>query len=92
MRFAEVLGVYKIALWLQNTFKQQIIGAVVLTDYNNHTYRIDDVDFDTTPMSKFQLRAGEEISFKEYFAKVTSCSLLLYFLITENLNTVQRSM
>ncbi|KAJ9597924.1 hypothetical protein L9F63_011211 [Diploptera punctata] len=36
----------------------------------NYTYCIDDVDFDTKPLSEFfKLRDGDEISFKEYFAK-----------------------
>ncbi|XP_076183487.1 aubergine isoform X2 [Ptiloglossa arizonensis] len=48
-------------------FENQIIGLVVLTDYNNNTYRISDVDYSTNPNSTFQLRNGESISYKDYY-------------------------
>ncbi|KAK7794255.1 hypothetical protein R5R35_014662 [Gryllus longicercus] len=51
----------------RRSFQQNIIGAVVLTDYNNRTYRVDDVDFDTSPISTFKLRSGAEISYKNYY-------------------------
>ncbi|KAK7869731.1 hypothetical protein R5R35_011798 [Gryllus longicercus] len=51
----------------QRIFQQAIIGSVVLTDYNNRTYRIDDVDFRVCPDSKFKLRSGQEISYKQYY-------------------------
>ncbi|XP_044740246.1 piwi-like protein Siwi [Chrysoperla carnea] len=50
-------------------FEKGIIGAVVLTDYNNRTYRIDDVDWENSPSSTFKLRTNEEISYAEYFKK-----------------------
>ncbi|XP_043785824.1 piwi-like protein Siwi isoform X1 [Apis laboriosa] len=48
-------------------FENQVIGLVVLTDYNNNTYRISDVDFDSSPNSTFQLRTGEKITYREYY-------------------------
>ncbi|XP_076545274.1 piwi-like protein Siwi [Osmia lignaria lignaria] len=48
-------------------FEKQVTGLVVLTDYNNNTYRISDVDFDTNPLSTFKLRSGESISYKDYY-------------------------
>lgn len=45
------------------------MGALVLTDYNNHTYRIDDVDFDTSPSSTFMMKSGEHVSYQEYYKK-----------------------
>lgn len=48
-------------------FQERVIGLVVLTDYNNNTYRITDIDFDTTPSSTFQLRTGESISYRDYY-------------------------
>lgn len=49
-------------------FKRQIIGAVVLTAYNNKTYRVDDVDFSKNASSKFQFKDMEK-SFMQYYAE-----------------------
>ncbi|XP_076233645.1 aubergine isoform X2 [Calliopsis andreniformis] len=48
-------------------YESQVIGLVVLTDYNNNTYRITDIDYETTPKSTFKLRNGESISYKDYY-------------------------
>ncbi|XP_076679730.1 aubergine isoform X3 [Andrena cerasifolii] len=48
-------------------FESQVSGLVVLTDYNNNTYRISDIDYDTNPRSTFKLRNGENISYKDYY-------------------------
>lgn len=40
---------------------------MVLTDYNNHTYRIEDVDFDTNPSSTFPMKNGEQVSYRDYY-------------------------
>ena len=45
---------------------RQIVGTVVLTRYNNKTYRVDDVDWGSTPKTTFQSH-GTEISFIEYY-------------------------
>ena len=51
---------------IKTAFSKEIIGTVVLTRYNNRTYRIDDVRFDLSPRSTF--RAGDkDISFIEYY-------------------------
>lgn len=47
----------------------KLIGTVVLTDYNNKTYRVDDVDFKASPTAKFPTKDGE-ISYIEYYKKV----------------------
>lgn len=42
----------------------------VITKYNNHTYRIYDVDFSINPSSTFSKNRGEEtvtISYQEYY-------------------------
>lgn len=46
-----------------------VIGQVVLTGYNNNTYRVDDVDFEVNPRSTFQLRNGENVSYIDYYKK-----------------------
>jgi aubergine-like protein len=32
--------------------RRSLIGAIVISTYNNRTYRIDDISFDETPMCK----------------------------------------
>ncbi|KAL1139698.1 hypothetical protein AAG570_006676 [Ranatra chinensis] len=53
----------------KNVFQQSIIGSIVLTGYNNNTYRIDDVDFDQRPTSTFELKTKEKITYIDYFWK-----------------------
>ncbi|XP_050295935.1 piwi-like protein Siwi [Anthonomus grandis grandis] len=48
-------------------FQQRVIGAIILTEYNNKTYRVDDVDFTQNPNSKFTKRDGSQISYVDYF-------------------------
>lgn len=43
-----------------------LLGAVVLTRYNNLNYRIDEIAFDKTPMDTFESN-NKEISFFEYY-------------------------
>ncbi|XP_037960423.1 protein aubergine-like isoform X2 [Teleopsis dalmanni] len=50
----------------QKAFKTEVIGSIVLTDYNNKTYRITDVDFASSPLSTFSLK-DTKVSFAEYF-------------------------
>ncbi|XP_043950297.2 protein aubergine [Drosophila biarmipes] len=52
----------------QTAFKREIMGMIVLTDYNNKTYRVDDVDFNSSPSSKFSTKDGD-ISYVEYYKK-----------------------
>lgn len=51
----------------QKNFQAAILGQIVLTDYNNRTYRIDDVDFDKSPGSTFEGKNNEQISFVQYY-------------------------
>ncbi|KOC68594.1 Protein piwi [Habropoda laboriosa] len=51
----------------KTAYANQVMGLVVLTDYNNNTYRISDIDYDTNPRSTFQLRNGENISYMDYY-------------------------
>lgn len=48
-------------------FAERIIGCIVLTDYNNRTYRIDDVDWNSSPASTFAKGDGTSISYVEYY-------------------------
>ena len=51
-----------------------------LLRYNNKTYRIDDIDWDKTPASTFEMsrggREGSQISYVDYYQQV-SCRCML---------------
>lgn len=53
------------------TFKQRaidsLIGEVVLTPYNNRTYRIDDILWDLTPRNEFIYHNSEQCSYQDYY-------------------------
>ncbi|XP_063230017.1 piwi-like protein Siwi [Bacillus rossius redtenbacheri] len=48
-------------------FMKAITGSIVLTDYNNRTYRIDDVDWQATPATPFEYGQGQQITFMDYY-------------------------
>lgn len=50
----------------QDAFKRAVLGVVVLTDYNNKTYTVSDVSFETTPQSTFDTKSGPT-SFVQYY-------------------------
>ncbi|XP_023249891.1 piwi-like protein 1 [Seriola lalandi dorsalis] len=45
---------------------KELVGLIVLTKYNNKTYRIDDIAWDHTPNNTFK-RGDTDISFKNYY-------------------------
>ena len=53
--------------------EKALLGQIVLTRYNNKTYRIDDIDWTLSPLSTFDVtwRKGETqtTSYQEFFAK-----------------------
>lgn len=40
--------------------------------YNNKTYKIDDISWDSTPQSSFETSNGQSITFVEYYKKVNT--------------------
>ncbi|XP_033118833.1 piwi-like protein 1 [Anneissia japonica] len=48
---------------------RELIGSVVLTRYNNKTYRIDDIAWDKNPKCTFTLHNGQETSFVDYYRR-----------------------
>lgn len=48
---------------------KKVVGSIVLTRYNNKTYRVDDVIWEDSPRSTFQTSAGAEISYVDYYWK-----------------------
>ncbi|XP_056630152.1 piwi-like protein Siwi [Diorhabda sublineata] len=51
----------------KNEFQSRIIGNVVLTYYNNKTYKVDDIDFSRTPESTFSRKDGSQMTFIQYY-------------------------
>lgn len=52
--------------YCQNALKM-LLGTTVLTDYNNRTYRIDDILFDKSPRDTFESADGQQISYIDYY-------------------------
>nr|AGJ83331.1 piwi [Oncopeltus fasciatus] len=50
----------------QVRFTQSILGAVVFTHYNNKPYRVDDVDFKSSPTSTFK-KGNDDIQYITYY-------------------------
>jgi len=59
----------------QSEVTKQLVGAVVLTRYNNKTYRIDDIAWDKNPESTFTSYTGEEMSYIDYYKKAYNKTL-----------------
>ncbi|XP_077008858.1 piwi-like protein 2 isoform X5 [Tamandua tetradactyla] len=53
----------------QDECTKLLVGSIVITRYNNRTYRIDDVDWNKTPKDSFTMSDGKEITFLEYYSK-----------------------
>uniref|UniRef100_A0A8C4MJH0 Piwi-like protein 2 n=1 Tax=Equus asinus TaxID=9793 RepID=A0A8C4MJH0_EQUAS len=53
----------------QDECTKHLVGNIVITRYNNRTYRIDDVDWNKTPKDSFTMSDGKEITFLEYYSK-----------------------
>ena len=59
--------------------KKAIIGATIMTSYNKRTYKVDEVDFNVSPLDTFTVEEKEETketSYIDYFktkydAKIT---------------------
>lgn len=62
---------------MRREFQSKIIGSIVLTYYNNKTYRIDDVDFSKSPESTFAMRDGQQISFIQYYNQKHNINILV---------------
>lgn len=51
-------------------FEKAILGAVILTRYNNKTYRVDEVLWDMTPQSTFEAADGTEKTYCDYYRSI----------------------
>ncbi|XP_070852262.1 protein argonaute-3 isoform X2 [Drosophila suzukii] len=52
----------------QECARKTLIGNIVLTRYNNRTYKINEICFDQSPKSEFQTKIGST-SYMEYYKK-----------------------
>ncbi|CAB4062070.1 AUB [Lepeophtheirus salmonis] len=52
---------------VRNAATRLLLGEIVITRYNNKTYKIDDIDWNTTPSSTFPKRDGSSMSFSDYY-------------------------
>uniref|UniRef100_A0A1A9VTU4 Piwi n=1 Tax=Glossina austeni TaxID=7395 RepID=A0A1A9VTU4_GLOAU len=52
----------------QEDFRRHVLGMTVLTDYNNKTYSVNDIDFTKTPKETFSFK-NQEVSFIDYYYK-----------------------
>ncbi|XP_037339536.2 piwi-like protein 2 [Pungitius pungitius] len=48
---------------------KELIGSIVITRYNNRTYRIDAIEWDKSPKDTFTLMDGTNTTFVEYYSK-----------------------
>ncbi|XP_074777312.1 piwi-like protein 1 isoform X1 [Athene noctua] len=53
----------------RDTCAKELIGLIVLTKYNNKTYRVDDIDWDANPQCTFRKADGSEISYVDYYKR-----------------------
>lgn len=51
---------------LKNAVRREFTGAIVMTHYNNKTYRVEDVDFDKNPLHSFESSKGSQ-TYIEYY-------------------------
>lgn len=50
----------------QDEAKRLLLGTIIITRYNNKTYRIDDIRFDMKPQNTFETKKGV-VSFVQYY-------------------------
>ncbi|XP_051887860.1 piwi-like protein 1 [Pristis pectinata] len=60
----------------QEACSKELVGVIVLTRYNNKTYRIDDIDWVQNPRSTFKKADGTQISYIDYYKKQYSMDII----------------
>ncbi|XP_069562718.1 piwi-like protein 2 [Brachyistius frenatus] len=53
----------------QDECSKELIGSIVITRYNNRTYRVDGIEWKKSPKDTFTLMDGTKISFVDYYSK-----------------------
>lgn len=60
----------------KNAAEKALLGSTVLTDFNNKTYRIDDIRWDESPKNTFPHSTMGDVSFADYFKNVSIRAIL----------------
>jgi len=47
--------------------EKALLGSSVITKYNNHSYKVDGIEFSESPKTEFTLASGQKISFAQYY-------------------------
>lgn len=53
----------------QDECTKELLGSIVITRYNNRTYRIDAIEWNKSPKDTFTLMDGSKTTFVEYYSK-----------------------
>ncbi|XP_070820400.1 piwi-like protein 2 [Chaetodon trifascialis] len=53
----------------QDECTKELVGSIVITRYNNRTYRIDAIEWNKSPKDTFTLMDGTKTTFVEYYSK-----------------------
>uniref|UniRef100_A0A3B3QX94 Piwi-like protein 2 n=1 Tax=Paramormyrops kingsleyae TaxID=1676925 RepID=A0A3B3QX94_9TELE len=53
----------------QDECLKELVGSIVITRYNNRTYRIDDIEWSKSPKDTFTLADGSQTTFIDYYSK-----------------------
>uniref|UniRef100_A0A8C6UHI2 Piwi-like protein 2 n=1 Tax=Neogobius melanostomus TaxID=47308 RepID=A0A8C6UHI2_9GOBI len=53
----------------QDECTKELLGSIVITRYNNRTYRIDAIEWNKSPKDTFTLMDGTTTTFVEYYSK-----------------------
>ncbi|XP_038059144.1 piwi-like protein 1 [Patiria miniata] len=51
----------------QDEATRMLVGEIVLTSYNNKTYRVDDIEWEKNPMHTFAKYDGSQITYAQYY-------------------------
>ncbi|XP_059049511.1 piwi-like protein Siwi isoform X2 [Achroia grisella] len=54
--------------YFKKNFLEDIVGKIVMTDYNKRTYRVDDVTWEASPRSTFKMK-DQTVSYIDYYYK-----------------------
>uniref|UniRef100_A0A3Q3DQT5 Piwi-like protein 2 n=1 Tax=Hippocampus comes TaxID=109280 RepID=A0A3Q3DQT5_HIPCM len=48
---------------------KELVGSIIITRYNNRTYRVDAIEWDKSPKDTFTLMDGTKTTFVDYYSK-----------------------